>query len=99
MGKLTHAHVTMPIAADGYIHLGNGDVITPDALVEALNKSKNVEPGTVIEFKHEVQWIHHLDEAMAKVIAEEAGTGRASIGVIEESFLPPQPVDRKTVDL
>lgn len=98
MGRLTHFHARMPIAADGFIHLGNGDVIKPEVLAEGLAKAKGVELRTVrIDHeKDEVRWAQHLTEELARAFD---GMGLDRQAITEKYFVPKQAVDRKTVDL
>lgn len=94
MSKITHASLVKPIMDDGFIHLGNGDVIRPEVFAKALAENRLVEKGTVVidHQKHEVRWIHHMTEALAKAVEELSGSTKGlSMGVtVEQSFLDPQ---------
>lgn len=97
MGQLTHVHMSIPVEADGYIDLGNGDVVKAEVFAEALRKSKTVEPCAVSEGHQEIQWIQHVDEAMALAInGSPEAQAEAMKGMLAGLCL--QAVDRKRVD-
>lgn len=91
MGKMTHFHIRMPIQPDGYIHLGNGDVIAPGVLAEGLAKSKGVERGTlkIDHQKDEVRWAQHLTTELAEAMDELHKNGMSASSIAEKYFIPP----------
>lgn len=104
MGWLAHVQMALGIADDGYVHLGNGNVIMPEDLAKGLAESRWVELESITVDGQRVAWTQHLDEGLAMVISEisREATGKT----VFEQFLGPKVLnrlstskDRKTLDL